>query len=129
MSTADKRTVMVKAHIASAFVMVKTQLPFQLPIVEFYGPAQPGQTSEMLRLFLSREIGEPEVGRGLLVLGPFHDEPFVVRGQPVAGHEMGGYHSDQGKAARGRPRLPVGSGARKLLSGPNTQSLGETATT
>ena len=46
MSHADERAVVVKAPVAPAFVMVEPQLPFELSIVEFDHPAQPGQAGE-----------------------------------------------------------------------------------
>ena len=59
MRAGDERAVVVEAGVASAFVVVESELAFELAVVEFDRPAQAGES--FARRVLG-EVGEPVVG-------------------------------------------------------------------
>src|SRR5207253_2072176 len=85
----DERTVVVEAGVASALVVVESELALQLPVVELDRPAQAGEPGEPLAGLLLAEVGEPVVARGLGAGGPLDDQPFPARRQLLARDRMG----------------------------------------
>src|SRR5258708_24623932 len=59
----DERAVVVEAGVASALVVIESELALQLPVVEFDRPAQAGEPGQTLAVCVGGEIGEPVVGR------------------------------------------------------------------
>ena len=52
----DERGVVVEAGVASAFVVVESELALQLPVVELDRPAQPSEATEPLAAFRLRQV-------------------------------------------------------------------------
>src|SRR5204862_8058167 len=72
----DERAVVVEAEVAAAFVVVESELAFELAVVELDRPAQPRQPGEPLAVLALGQVCEPVVARGVLMLGPFDDQPL-----------------------------------------------------
>ena len=67
------------ADPGASFVVVAAELAFELFVVKLDLPAQPGETGEALSRGFVGEVGEPVVGRLILALGPFGDQPLLAR--------------------------------------------------
>ena len=63
MRAGDERAVVMKAVVASAFVVVEPELAFELAVVELDRPAEAGEPGEPLRLLVFAEVREPVVAR------------------------------------------------------------------
>jgi hypothetical protein len=57
--------------------VVQAELALELLVVELDLPTQPGEAGEPLGLGLDGKVREPVIGRLILVLGPFDDQPFL----------------------------------------------------
>src|SRR5215210_3970868 len=84
----DQGAVVVEAGVAAALVVVEPELAFELAVVELDRPAQPREPREPLVAAVLGQVRQPVVGRGVLVLGPFDDQPLPARRPVVLGHGM-----------------------------------------
>ena len=73
----QRAVVVTKAEVAAAFVVVKAKLALELLVVELDLPPQAGEAGEPLGLGVGGEVREPVIGRLILALGPFDDQPFL----------------------------------------------------
>ena len=73
MGAGDERGVVVEAGVAAAFVVVESELAFELPVIELDRPAQASEAGEPLPVFVLAQVREPVVARRLVALGPFDD--------------------------------------------------------
>ena len=73
----DQGGVVIPAEPGAAFVVVQAELAFELFVVELDLPPQSGQAGKPLGLGVGGEVREPVIGRLILALGPFDDQPFL----------------------------------------------------
>jgi hypothetical protein len=95
----DECGVVVEAGVAAAFVVVESELAFQLPVVELVRPAQAGEPGEPLRLAVGGQVGEPVVSGRVAVEWPFDDQPLGARRQIVVADRVRGDDADEAEAA------------------------------
>jgi hypothetical protein len=83
---AHQRRVVVPAKPGPAFVVVQAELAFELLVVELHLPAHACESREPLGLGVGWEVRDPVVGRLVLAVGPFGDQPFLAWGdlRPLA---------------------------------------------
>src|SRR5262249_4025857 len=108
----DECGVVVEAGVAAAFVVVESELAFELPVVELDLPAQSGEPCQPLARLVVWEVGEPVVGWRLGALGPFEDQPLPARRQTVGAE----WPSDAAADPRTTPR--AGRAANQAASCP-----------
>ena len=73
----DQRGVVIPPEPGAALVVVKAELALELLVVELDLPSQAGEAGEPLGLGVGGEVREPVIGRLILALGPFDDQPFL----------------------------------------------------
>ena len=72
-----QRGVVIPAEPGAALVVVQAELALELLVVELDLPPQAGEAGEPLGLGVGGEVREPVIGRLILALGPFDDQPFL----------------------------------------------------
>ena len=73
MRAGDECAVVVEAGVASAFVVVESELALELPVVELDRPAQPRESGEAFAAAVGGQVREPVIARRLRGFGPFDD--------------------------------------------------------
>jgi hypothetical protein len=86
----DQRAVVVEAAPATTLVVIESELALELAVVELDRPAQAGESGEPVGAGVLGQVGQPVVGRGVVALGPFDDQPLPARRQMVVGHGVRG---------------------------------------
>jgi len=74
-----QRGVVVPPEPGAAFVVVEPELAFELFVVELHLPAHACQPCQPLGLGVGGQVCDPVVGRLLLPVRPFGDQPFLAR--------------------------------------------------
>jgi len=102
----DQRGVVMPAQPGAAFVVVKAEVSFELAVVQLDLPPQPGEHGDVLVGGVGGEVADPVVGRLVVPVGPFDDQPLLARRADLGGDLVRG--ADAEKDELGCDRLAVG---------------------
>src|SRR5450759_1429614 len=83
----------------ASFVMIQTQLIFELLVALLDPPADLGEANETQKTGVISEVGKPELRWGYLILRPFHQQPECLFFCSTTLVTMAGQHTCRAETA------------------------------